>query len=321
LRGEPWTDDERKPLENDVVQVILAHLRVSVQRTVQVFVKIGTANSQIVPLQVGNEWARFCEWMEGRFPSDARWSAAISGRPWEDQSFAPTKDQTITVNITLEGGGKKTNKVAVWIELGNRAKEQVFLIWNIKECWDDFRSKVSGELEHDAWSARIKSPDGRKKGIPWFDNSIKPRKGELIEVMILDEEITHVDLDVSAPVPDRILVHPKNNILDGRPAELGFLSEAMENMTLPPNWVIREAEKATNRQVLLTLFAIKDWANPKYAGLFLRNVIAAARFDDRRDRPVGVPWEPIDPSSPISALLVQIPLYKWPIPKRQQIRR
>jgi hypothetical protein len=57
LRGDPWTDDERKPLENDEIQVKLARLRIPVQETVQVFVKIGTANSQIVHLQVGNEWA------------------------------------------------------------------------------------------------------------------------------------------------------------------------------------------------------------------------------------------------------------------------
>jgi hypothetical protein len=122
LRGEPWTDNERKPLENDEIQVRLTRLRAPIQGAVHVFVKIGTANSQIVHLQVGNEWAQFCEWIEARFPADARWSAAINGRPWEDQSFATTKDRTIRVDVTLEGGGKKTNKVNVWVKLGNRKK-------------------------------------------------------------------------------------------------------------------------------------------------------------------------------------------------------
>jgi hypothetical protein len=117
--------------------------------------------------------------MTARFSSDMRWSAAINGKPWEDQSFAPTKDQTFKVNITLEGGGKKTNKAAVWMKLGNKKKEQVFLIWNTKECWDDFRRKVSGELEHDAWTAIIKSPDGPKEGKPWFDNSTKPGRSPI----------------------------------------------------------------------------------------------------------------------------------------------
>jgi hypothetical protein len=70
-----------------------------------------------------------------------------------------------------------------------------------------------------------------------------------------------------------------------------------------------------NIQILRTLEALRDWANPKCAGMFIRNAIAAARFDDRRERRVKVEWEPIDPSSPIGALLVQIPLHKWPIPK------
>jgi hypothetical protein len=91
----------------------------------------------------------------------------------------------------------------------------------------------------------------------------------------------------------------------------------MANMTLPLNWTLTEAEKSMNKQILTTLFAIKDWANPKCAGLFLRNAITGSQFDENRSRPAGtsVEWEPIDPSSPICALLVQIPLYKWPIPR------
>jgi hypothetical protein len=95
--------------------------------------------------------------MTDRHPID-RWTATIDGHPWEDNSLAPTRDQTIRVNVTGEGGGKKSNKVRVWIKLGNRAKEQVPLIWDIKHCWDDFRSKITGDLEHDTWRAKIKGP-------------------------------------------------------------------------------------------------------------------------------------------------------------------
>jgi hypothetical protein len=44
-------------------------------------------------------------------------------------------------------------------------------------------------------------------------------------------------------------------------------------------------------------------------------MIPAARFDERRDKWRGEIWNPITAESTIRDLLVQIPLYKWPIPK------
>jgi hypothetical protein len=313
LRGTPWIDDERKPNEGDTIQVNLWRQRTPVLQTVQVFVKIGSGSSQIAHLEIGNEWNRSVEWMTDRYPVD-RWSATIDGHPWEDNSFAPTRDQTIRVNVTGEGGGKKSNKVKVWVKMGNAAKVQVPLIWDIKHCWEDFRSKITGELEHDAWRAKIKGP-GKSDDLWLFDNSIKPDKNDVVEVYIMDEQITHQDEEMNAPIPERMQAHPKNKELDGCPAELKPLDEAMAGAPYPLNWVLTEAEKRMNRQILLTLQAIRKWANPKYAGLFLRNAIAAARYDDHRDRPASVAWDPIDPMSPVSALLVQLPLYKWPIPR------
>jgi hypothetical protein len=82
-----------------------------------------------------------------------------------------------------------------------------------------------------------------------------------------------------------MVAHPKDLIVDGRPEELISLEEAMIRAPLPPNWILTEAEKNINREVLLTLEAICKWSDLKFAGLLLRNAIAAARFDDRRARP------------------------------------
>jgi hypothetical protein len=100
-------------------------------------------------------------------------------------------------------------------------------MWNIKECWDDFRSKIKGELEHDSWRAKIKGPGKPEAGLWWFDNTIKPDKEDLIEVHIFEELITHRDEDVDAPIPERMQIHPKDKELDGCPRELKSLEEAM----------------------------------------------------------------------------------------------
>jgi hypothetical protein len=148
LRGQLWMNDDRKPLGHDGIQIRLAKLREPVQKAVQVFVKVGTGSSQIVHLQAGREWEHFKEWMAVHHPID-RWADTVNGHVWEDDSFAPSRDQTIRVNVTGEGGGKKT-KSNVWIKIGNTPKNLVELIWNIKDCWDDFRSKVVGDFGHDA---------------------------------------------------------------------------------------------------------------------------------------------------------------------------
>jgi hypothetical protein len=282
-------------------------------------VKIGSGNSQIVHLQVGREWTHFNEWMADHHPID-RWSATINGHIWEDDSFAPQKDQTIRVNVTGEGGGKKKNKINVWIKIGNTPKKLIPLIWNVQDCWDDFRSKVVGDLGHDAWSARISGPDRKKKGEDWVDNTIRPNKNETVVVKAMDEEVSRVDLDPPAPIPERMAAHPKYITLDPGPRELVSLDEALAVAPPPPNWVLTEAERRINYEVLSTIYAICQYPDPKFAGLFLRNAIAAAKFDCHRARPRGVAWEVLDSSSPLSTLLVQLPLYKWPIPRWGQTK-
>jgi hypothetical protein len=49
--------------------------------------------------------------------------------------------------------------------------------------------------------------------------------------------------------------------------------------------------------------------------MLIKNAIAAARFDTNGDRPNRAAWDPITQESHIGALLVQIPLHKWPIPR------
>jgi hypothetical protein len=60
---------------------------------------------------------------------------------------------------------------------------------------------------------------------------------------------------------------------------------------------------------------IAEWPDPKYAGLFLRNTIAAAKFDSNRARPISEAWQRLHTDSPMEDLLLQPQLYKWPIPR------
>jgi hypothetical protein len=134
LRNQPWTNDDRKPCENDEIQIRLAKCGDTLQ-TVQVFVKVGSESSRILHLHVGMEWEHFNEWMTVHRQVD-RWAATVNGHRWEDDSFAPTKDQTIHFNITGQGGGKKKNTIRVWLKLGNTRKEQIPLTATKKDCWD-----------------------------------------------------------------------------------------------------------------------------------------------------------------------------------------
>jgi hypothetical protein len=88
-------------------------------------VKIGTDGSQIVHLHEGREWEHFNEWVKTHRPLD-RWAAFLNGHPWEDDTQAPTRDQTIRVNITGQGGGKtKDAKIKIWVKIGNTPKRPV----------------------------------------------------------------------------------------------------------------------------------------------------------------------------------------------------
>jgi hypothetical protein len=75
------------------------------------------------------------------------------------------------------------------------------------------------------------------------------------------------------------------------------------------------AARKLNDQILNALESIKDWASPVYPEMLLRNVIAASRFDERRERKLRAEWEHISETSTIRDLLVQIPMYRWPIPR------
>jgi hypothetical protein len=70
-----------------------------------------------------------------------------------------------------------------------------------------------------------------------------------------------------------------------------------------------------NHEVLATSEAIARWRELRHIGAFIKYAIAAAQFDDNRARPRGVEWETVSKESPVSALLLQLPLYKWPVPR------
>jgi hypothetical protein len=232
--------------------------------------------------------------------------------------MAPTKDQTIRVSVTGQGGGKKGKKpdhVTVWIKIGNTPKKQSNLPKDKGECWENFRSKISRKVGHDAWSARIFGSGRKQEGKKWAGQNIKPEEGETVIVQIRDEEVSGIDIDPPPPIPERMIKFPKDIPLENRPIGLVPLDEILTVAPRPPNWAITHAEKQINWEVLSTLEEISRWPDPKYAGLFLRNAIAAAKFDSGRARPRSEDWENLEAGSPVKDLLVQLPLYKWPIPR------
>jgi hypothetical protein len=77
-------------------------------------------------------------------------------------------------------------------------------------------------------------------------------------VKVLDEEVSRIDLDPPAPISERMATHPKNISLDVRPIELVSLNEALAVAPPPPNWVLTEAEKRINHEVLATILAISQ---------------------------------------------------------------
>jgi hypothetical protein len=198
FEGQPWINADRKPWHNQEIFVSIMPVQT------QVFVS-GLPNRSAVSLQLqlGREWEQFQEWMRNEYPDpNWRWSAAVNGHAWEDNSWAPTHDQTIRVNMTL-GGGAKVPKIGVWIKIGNRQAEYVQIIKKRQNCWADFKRKVDGELGHENWQAEIMKPkpqpaSSRKKpderlseneeknfGI-WFDDSKKVLEKDLIVVHLLD---------------------------------------------------------------------------------------------------------------------------------------
>jgi hypothetical protein len=93
--GLLWSDNDRKPAHNQEIFVKLA------PRYVQVFVSgIQNRSTTIIQLQLGREWEQLQNWMKNEFPDpEWRWSATVNGRTWEDNSWAPTRDQTIRANM------------------------------------------------------------------------------------------------------------------------------------------------------------------------------------------------------------------------------
>jgi hypothetical protein len=181
LRGQPWENDDRKPCENDEIQILLEKCGPKLE-TVQVFVRVGSGGSQIVHLHKGREWEHFKEWMAAKCPL-VRWSATVNGHTWEDNSFAPSRDQTIFVHVSGLAGGKNSNKLTVRIKIGDLPTKITHLIWNVQDCWDDLRSKINGELGHENWTAVVYGPR-HQDGEDWADNSFRPDKMDEVRITI-----------------------------------------------------------------------------------------------------------------------------------------
>jgi hypothetical protein len=205
LRGKPWMNDDRKPCDRDEIQIILEKCGPTL-KTVQVFVKVGSDGSQIVHLHEGREWEHFNEWMKVHRPIDL-WSATFDGRPLTDDSRAPAKDHTIFVNVTGHGGGKTKNaKIKIWLKIGNTPKRQVEIAKSKEDCWEDFRTKTTQEVGHDNWRARIFTPGSKEKGRKWVGTNEKPKENDTVVVQVGDEQVSRIDLDPPAPIPEPICI-------------------------------------------------------------------------------------------------------------------
>lgn len=269
FEDQPWFNADRNPGHNQEILVSIMPVQT------QVFVSgLPYRDTVVLQLQLGQEWEQFQEWMTNEFPDSARrWSAAINGKAWEDNSWVPTRDQTIRVNMSRLGGGM-VPKIGVWIKIGNRQPEYVQVMKKRQNCRADFKRKVDGELGHENWQAVImkpkvlpasfrKKPDRREDddfGI-WFDNSKKLLEKDVVHVHVLDAETSSVVIDEPEEPPRSILVcmirHEGSEIHDGEmPQGLRTLGEAIHDAAPPFNWVLTPAEKRMNNQVLNLLCGI-----------------------------------------------------------------
>jgi hypothetical protein len=307
LRGQPWTNDDRVPIEGDEIQITFAKCG-PILKTVQGFVKVGAEASQIVHLHEGREWEHFNEWMKVHKPMD-KWAAFLNGHPWEDDSLAPKRDQTIRVNITAQGGGKtKLQTMKIWVKIGKAPKKQIDIVKKKEDCWEDFRSKVSREVG-DMWFARIFGPGHKDNGKKWKGVDIKPNENDTVAVSLPHEPVVRHDLDdLPAPIFARIVPRDKEDPIELRPIELKDLKDVLPYAPPPPDWAITRAEKQANFEVLSILETMSKWPDPKFAGRFIRNAIAASRIGSKNHRPDSDPWIPLQEESPVFDLLIQLPL-------------
>jgi hypothetical protein len=203
----------------------------------------------------------------------------------------------------------------IWVKIGKAPKKQIDIVKKKEDCWEDFRSKVSHEVG-DMWFARIFGPGHKDKGEKWTGVNIKPNENDTVAVSIPHEPVVRHDLDdLPAPIFARIVPRDKEDPIELRPIELKDLKEVLPYAPPPPDWAITKAEKQANFEVLSILETISKWPDPKFAGLFIRNAIAAARLGSKNHRPDSEPWNFLQEESPVFDLLLQLPLYKWPIPR------
>jgi hypothetical protein len=115
----------------------------------------------------------------------------------------------------------------IWVKIGNTPKRQVEIAKSKEDCWEDFRTKTTQEVGHDNWKARIFTPGGKEKGKKWVASNEKPKENDTVMVQIANEKVSRIDLDPPAPIPERMVAHPKETPIEERPIELVTLEEVL----------------------------------------------------------------------------------------------
>jgi hypothetical protein len=256
-----------------------------------------------VYLWPGNEWVDFEEEMTGLFGSD-NWSAEFDGQHWCSQKRTPKKEQTIKVSFKLPGRGKMGKTV---LNIGLPKCEPKPTPIRNKCMWEDFSKKVSGELGHDAWEAKI-------NGELWTGDDRRPRSMETIWVRDLSTpESTTPPPDELPETPERITRYPPPSPEDhDDPVSLEYAL----SVAIPPHgWRLTPVEASTNEGVLAVLESISDWNSLAFASTLLKNTIAEAQKEKRRDRPNSISWQRSNADMTVKDLLPQLPICLWPVPR------
>jgi hypothetical protein len=90
-------------------------------------------------------------------------------------------------------------------------------------------------MGHDHWGARIFGPKHKEKGKEWTGTNIKPNENDTVAVHTLGEKISRIDIDPPAPIPERMVAHPKEVPIEERPIELLTLGEVLLFAPPPSN--------------------------------------------------------------------------------------
>jgi hypothetical protein len=114
----------------------------------------------------GFEWNSFKSQADEAL-GDTQWTAIFQGEIWNDNSLAPEKNATITIDIHLEGGTPPRRIPSTHVSVHSEERQPFMLGLLRGQEWRQFKTCMDGLFREIGWSASF-------EGSSWFDQSRVP---------------------------------------------------------------------------------------------------------------------------------------------------